>query len=243
MEKLFADLGFTQRETKVYLALLDLGETKMGPLAAKTRLQSSKIYQTLEKLIDKGLVTFVLKSKIKYFQAQDPLEILNILKEKEQAFTEVLAELQQRKKFPQERQVAKVYEGYKGIKSLYNSLIDSVDSKSYYYVFAFRAEYDISALASRFLRDIHFRLNEKKVDDRIIGHGSVKQKIIKNYGDIKRIKLRFTSHMFPQGLVIVNDRVINLRWGERPTAVEIISSQIAQQYKAFFLEMWKQAKP
>jgi len=242
MEKLFRELGFTERETKVYLALLDLGETKMGPLAAKTRLQPSKIYQTIEKLIDRGLVTFVLKSKIKYFQAQDPQEILNILKEKERAFGKVLIELQQRKKFSQERQVAKVYEGYKGIKSLYNSLLDGLDAKSYYYVFAFRTEYNISPLSSRFLRDIHIRLNEKKVDDKILGHTSVKSKIIKNYGDINRIKLRFTKYNFPSGLVIVNDRIINLTWGDRPTAVEIISSQIAKQYKEFFLEMWKQAK-
>ena len=102
MEKIFRDLGFTERETKVYLTLLDLGETKMGPLAAKTRLQPSKIYQTLERLIDRGLVTFVIKSKIKYFQAQDPQEILNILKEKEKAFSEVLIDLQQRQKFSTE---------------------------------------------------------------------------------------------------------------------------------------------
>ena len=242
MEKLFRELGFTERETKVYLALLDLGETKMGPLAAKTRLQPSKIYQTIEKLIDRGLVTFVLKSKIKYFQAQDPKEILNILKEKEIAFSEVLTDLQQRKKFSQERQVAKVYEGYKGIKSMYNSLIDGLDSKSYYYVFAFRSEYQYSSLASRFLRDVHVRLNQKRVDDRIVGHRAVQKKIVDNYGNINHIKLRFTNHNFPTGLVIVNDRIINLVWGDRPTAVEIISSQIARQYKEFFLEMWKEAK-
>jgi len=242
MEKIFRELGFTERETKVYLALLDLGETKMGPLAAKTRLQPSKIYQTLEKLIDRGLVTFVLKSKIKYFQAQDPKEILNILKEKERAFSEVLTDLQQRKKFSQERQVAKVYEGYKGIKSMYNSLIDSLNSKSYYYVFAFRSEYQDSSLASRFLKDVHIRLNQKRVDDRIVGHRAVKKKIVDNYGNINHIKLRFTNHNFPTGLVIVDDRIINLVWGDRPTAVEIISSQIARQYKEFFLEMWKEAK-
>src|SRR3989338_2737649 len=106
MEEIFRELGFTERETKVYLALLDLGETKIGPLAARTRLQPSKIYQTLEKLIDRGLATFVLKSKIKYFQAQDPQEILNILKEKERTFGEILADLQQRKTFSQEKQVA-----------------------------------------------------------------------------------------------------------------------------------------
>ena len=75
-EKVFRDLGFSEREIKVYLALLELGSTTVGPVAAKTRLQHSKVYQTIEKLIDKGLVTFVLKSKTKYFQAEEPKQIL-----------------------------------------------------------------------------------------------------------------------------------------------------------------------
>ncbi len=242
MEKVFRELGFTERETKVYLALIDLGETKIGPLAAKTRLQPAKIYETLEKLIDKGLVTFVLKSKIKHFQAQDPQEILNLLKEKEKALRDILGELQQRRIFSQERQVAKVYEGYKAVKGLYNSLTENLNQDNYYYVFAFRREYKDLALASRFLRDVHVKLNQKGVDDRIIGHVDVKRNMLKNYGDIKNIKLRFTKHNFPPGLVIINDRVINFVWGERPTAVEIISTQIANQYTQFFLEMWKLAK-
>ena len=42
--------------------------------------------------------------------------------------------------------------------------------------------------------------------------------------------------------MIIDDKVINWSWGERPTAVEIKSKQIAEQYKKFFLEIWKLAK-
>ena len=42
-EEIFRDLGFSERETKVYLALLELGSTTVGPIAAKTRMQDSKV--------------------------------------------------------------------------------------------------------------------------------------------------------------------------------------------------------
>ncbi len=242
MEEIFKELGFSEREIKVYLALLELGQTTVGPIAAKTRLQHSKVYQTLEKLIDRGLVSFIIRSKTKYFQAQDPKQILNIIKEKEHRFSEILPKLQQKQQFSKEKQIATVYEGYKAIKAMFNLIFDELDKKSYYYVFAFKDEYITSKLASRFLRNVHIQLSEKNIDDRLIAHNSIKKEFKKNYSDIRGIKYRFTKINLPFGLMIINNRVINWVWGERPTAVEVVSKQIAQQYKKFFLEIWKIAE-
>ncbi len=241
-EEIFKEIGFSERETKVYLALLELGSTTVGPVAAKTRLQHSKVYQTLEKLIDRGLVSYVVKSKTKYFQAQDPKQIINILKDKERKFLEIMPELELKQKLSKEKQVATVYEGYKAIKAMFDTIIEELNNKSYYYVFAFKEEYLSEELAKRFLRNIHMKLAEKKADDRLIAYYSVKKEFIKNYGDIKNVKFRFTKTNLPIGLMIINDRVINWVWGERPTAVEIQSKQIAEQYKKFFLEIWKISK-
>src|SRR3989338_5537370 len=238
-EDVLRDLGFSEREIKVYLALLELGSTTVGPIASKTRLQHSKVYQTLEKLIDRGLVTFVIKSKTKYFQAEEPKHILSMIKEKERSFKEILPELEQKQKQAQSPQTAKVYEGYKAIKSMFESILEELNNKSYYYVFAFKDEYVESPLASRFLRDIHQQLLEKKVDDRLIAHKSIKSEFLKNYSDIPKIKYKFTSLKIPFGLMIIDDKVINWIWGKRPTAIQIVSQQMAKQYKEFFLEIWR----
>ncbi len=242
MEKLLKELGFSEREVKVYLALLELGSTTTGPIASKTRIQHSKVYQTLEKLIDKGLASYIIKSKTKYFQAENPKRILSSLKEKEHAFREILPRLEQKQKFSQQPQTAKVYEGYKAIKAMFESILEETNKNSYYYVFAFKDEYLNSPLASRFLRQIHMQLAEKKVDDRLIANNSIKKEFKENYAGIKNLKARFTSINLPLGLMIINDKVINWIWSSRPTAVEITSKQIASQYKKFFLEIWKNAK-
>lgn len=241
-QKVLRDLGFSEREGKVYLALLELGETKVGSIAAKTRLQHSKVYQTLEKLIDRGLVTYVIHGKIKHFHAQDPKQILSLLKEKERGFLEILPLLEEKQKQAKSPQTARVYEGYPAIKAMYEELLENLDKNSYYYVFAFKDEYLLSPLASRFLRNVHMKLSEKKVDDCLIAHSSIKSAFLKNYADIKKIKYKFTSLKIPFGLMIIDGYVINLVWGDRPTAIVIVSKQIADQYKEFFLEIWRMAK-
>ncbi|MFA6461192.1 MAG: helix-turn-helix domain-containing protein [Candidatus Woesearchaeota archaeon] len=236
-EEIFKELGFSEREIKVYLSLLELGSSKVGPLAAKTRMQHSKVYQTLEKLIDKGLVTYVMKSQIRYFQAEDPKHILQIIKEKENRFLEIMPELKLKQQLAQEPQIATVYEGYKAIKVMFDNLFAEMDKNSGYYIFALKEEYD-SANALRFIRHLHLRVSEIGSDNRIILHRSIKKKFLKNSGDLKKIKSKFTSLKLPPGLMIINDRIINWSFGERPTAVEIKSKQISDNYKHFFLEVW-----
>lgn len=242
MEQALREVGLSEREAKCYLALLELGQSTVGPIAAKTRIQHAKIYQTLEKLIDKGLVSYVIKSKTKNFSAQNPKHLVNLLKEKERAIEDILPELNAKQAFSKEKQIATVYEGYKAIKAMYESVLDELDRKGYYYVFAFKDEYGSNPLAARFLRNVHMRLAEKKVEDRMIAHRFIKNEILQNYSGIRNMKIRFSNTDVPLGLMVINDRVINWTWGERPTAVEIVSKQIAQHYKKFFLEMWEQSK-
>ncbi|MFA6461565.1 MAG: helix-turn-helix domain-containing protein [Candidatus Woesearchaeota archaeon] len=240
--QLFKEIGFTDREIKVYLALIELGSTTVGPLSNKTRLQPSKVYETLEKLKDKGMVSYTVVSKTKHFQASNPKEILEMLDEKKRQFKEVVEELEQKQKFTSSQQLAVVHEGYKAFKALFNRIIDTLGPKDHYWAFGFREGYQDQNLAL-FLRNVHFRLAEKKVDDRLLGHISMKKEILKSHGDNNNYKIRFNDHLTPLGVVIIQGKVINLLWGERPTAIEITSEQVYQQYKEFFLELWNKSKP
>lgn len=236
-EKILKELGFSEREIKVYLALLSLGQSTVGPIATKTRIPLSKIYQTLEKLIDKGLVSFVIISKVKHFEAQDPKQILNFIKEKERLFTEIMPSLQNMKALSKDQQIATVYEGEKAIKAMFNNILENLKKGSTYYIFALRQDYQ-NQNCLRFLRNLHMKIAEKPSDNRLILHNSIKKIFLKNSGDLKNIKHKFTKQNLPPGLMIINNKVINWSWGERPTAIEITSKQIAQQYKTFFLEAW-----
>ena len=71
--------GLTEGESRVYLALLKLGPTTTGPLIGLSDVTKSFIYRILDKLIKKGLVSYVIKEKTKYFQAAPPTTLLDYM--------------------------------------------------------------------------------------------------------------------------------------------------------------------
>lgn len=239
--ELFKELGFTEREQKVYIALLELGLITVGPIAAKTKLQHSKVYETLDKLQEKGLVSFIIHSQTRHYQAADPKEILNIIEERKRRYLEVLDELELKKAYAQSQQGAVVYEGFKAFKALFNKIADELQKGDAYWAFAFKNEYYTPA-ASLFLKKFHERLAEKKIDDKVIGNVSVRGVITTTFKDNKNIKIRFTAKDTPLGVIIIKNKVINLIWGDRPTAIEITSEQIFKQYKKFFEGEWAKTK-
>lgn len=240
--EIFRELGFTEREIKVYIALLETGLTTVGPIAAKTKLQHSKVYETLDKLIEKGLVSFIVISKTKHFQASDPKEILNLIDDRKRRFKEVLEELELKQKYSDSKQIAVVHEGFKSFQAMFNRIADELKEAESYWAFAFKHEYYTPA-ASLFLRKFHQKLEENRIDDRLLGHNSVKCPIKKAFEGNKNMHIKFTKNDAPLGVIIIKDKVINLVWGERPTAIEITSEQIYEQYKNFFIELWNKASP
>src|SRR3989344_4236041 len=101
--KTLEKLGFTKGEIKVYFSLLELGDTSSGPIIKKSGIAGSKVYEILEKLKIKGLISETINNKIKDFQANSPKRILDYLKNKEKElrleqteFTKILPQLLKR---------------------------------------------------------------------------------------------------------------------------------------------------
>lgn len=70
-------LGLSSNEAKVYLALLETGQTSAGELIKKTRLHRSVVYETLDKLIAQKLAFTLTRQHIAHFQALDPERIVH----------------------------------------------------------------------------------------------------------------------------------------------------------------------
>src|SRR3989344_4486298 len=119
------ELGLTNGEIKVYLALLRLGETTSGPLGEESEISVSKIYSILERLARRGLVSHIVKRKVKYFQAADPGRLLDYIREKENKLAEQETSLKE-ELIPQLKlmggtaiteETAQVFDGLKGIQT------------------------------------------------------------------------------------------------------------------------------
>jgi HTH-type transcriptional regulator, sugar sensing transcriptional regulator len=78
-KQLFYSLGLTKNETKVYLTLMDLGAAQAGQITEKSGIHRRNVYDSLSRLMEKGLVSFVTVNNKKIFSPVNPKRFLDII--------------------------------------------------------------------------------------------------------------------------------------------------------------------
>ncbi len=73
-------LGLSETESDIYLQLIKKGELTAIQISKETKIHRRTIYDNLNILINKGLVTYFVEKDVKYFQAANP-EILKKIQE------------------------------------------------------------------------------------------------------------------------------------------------------------------
>lgn len=238
--------GLSSNEAKVYFALLELDQSTATPIVKKSGIPNSKIYPVLEKLISKGLVSYVVKNNVKYFQASDTRSLIDMLDKKENEIRKQKKEMEKfveqielKRKLAKQKQEATVYEGISGVKAALNTMLNSVGSGNEYNVFTLGEELAEKPVIN-FLRNFHKKRRMMKVNARLVANSSIRSAINRHYGS-EKLKIRFTSAKLPTGVFIYNDCVMTVVWGEAPTAFVIKSASNAQRYKDFFEQVWRNA--
>ncbi|MBD3314137.1 hypothetical protein GF345_06860 [Candidatus Woesearchaeota archaeon] len=124
MEEILERIGLTPTESKVYLALLDLGEAKTGEILKKAGLNSGRIYGVLDSLQEKGLVSSVVKKKVKLFIPSPPERVLDYLneqvediEEQKEDFSRVLPKLEEKFRQLKQKTSVEVFIGTEGFRT------------------------------------------------------------------------------------------------------------------------------
>jgi HTH-type transcriptional regulator, sugar sensing transcriptional regulator len=128
MEQL-KEAGLTENESKVYLALLDLGPSLAGQISRKSGLHRRTVYDTTEMLIKKGLIGYILKNNRRLFSASDPMRLLEIIKEKENLVSPIVASLQEKFTKTHEKEETNFYKGKEGLKTVFEDQLNSRDKE------------------------------------------------------------------------------------------------------------------
>jgi sugar-specific transcriptional regulator TrmB len=63
-EKLLQEIGLAPTEISVYTALLKTGSAKVGVLIREVSLHRSRVYEAINRLIEKGLVSYIIKNNL-----------------------------------------------------------------------------------------------------------------------------------------------------------------------------------
>lgn len=226
------EAGLTENESKVYLALLDIGPGLAGQISRKTGLHRRTVYDTTDMLIKKGLIGYILKNNRRTFQASDPKRILEIIKEKENMISPLILELQQRFSNTLEKEETNFYKGKEGVKTVFEDqlncgkeiLILGASPKAYETLQFYFHWYDKSR-------------KQKKIKARIIAQDRSIKKI--SLAEVKYLPEKYSS---PMAINIYGDKTAIILWAKQPYAIVIKSKEIAEGYRNYFELMWKIAK-
>jgi len=228
------DLGLTNAEIKVYLALLEIGVSSAGPIINKTGLQNSVVHMTLHKLVEKGFISFVKKGKTRYYQATNPENIVRFIEEKKKRFQIILPELLAKQK-KQEKQEAEVYEGLKGFKNmLYEFIKDGRKGDEYLFFSFYTKNPDDFENVYNFYKD--FEKERKKLGLIVKGVAPLDIKDKFKGRDIKNVV--FVDFPVPLNISVLNDKVIFTPWEDKQVSFLIHSRQLAESFRQFFYSIW-----
>lgn len=227
------NLGLTKAEITVYLTLLDIGTTKVGEIIKKSNLQSSVVHNATNKLIDKGLITYILDGKIKNYSPANPKILLDFVEEKKKKIEEILPELM-KKQERNEVETAEIFEGVKGIKALFSTIIERRKSETELLYFGAKSELREGLKIDNLYRTINLNLNYHGIKSKGLHEIESKGKI--NNSDL--IDVRYTTQILPPDLNIFEDMIAIISWSEKPIGTLIISRQIAEKYKQMWKSIW-----
>ncbi len=235
--------GLSEKEAKVYIANLELGNSLAGDIALKSNLPRTLVYDLLERLIDLGLASYAIKNNKKYFQASNPEKLFRILKEKLSSVSKILPKLKELEKSDGvKRPKVQIFEGKEGMKTVMDDILKS-NIKVFLAYGSSRSSYEI---IPAFIEDWHKQRAKKKILMRIIYNNTKESK--EKISKFKK-SLRLTYYKFmpielesPTATLIYANKVVLQSWTKEPFAVMIESKEMAENQKKYFEELWKIAK-
>ncbi len=249
IEKALEQIGLTKNEVRIYLTLLELGQTTTGPIIKATGIHTSKVYDGLERLAQKGLISHIIKANTKHFKAVNPERLIDFLEEKkkeiveqEKEIKEIIPELKLKQQFVGGETEAEIFRGWKGMETVYHKmLLKTLHKGDMNYVLGASKGED-EERTRRFFNNYVKELAKKKINMKIIYNESARGNISENLKHPKLFEVRHMVHTTPAEINIWEDNVMIVILRKDPTVILVKDKKVADSFRSYFDVMWKIAK-
>ncbi|MFA4814966.1 MAG: helix-turn-helix domain-containing protein [Candidatus Gracilibacteria bacterium] len=237
LQNVLTNVGLTPKESKVYLAALELGPSPASDLALHAKLNRVTTYDVLEKLIKRKYMSRVTKNRVTYFTAVEPDMLRMDFRKKYLDFKDILPDL---RRLHGSTYIPRIryYEGIDGVKKVYadtltakTELLNYADSKS---IREHWPTYDKDYVNERVKHRIYLRgiapLDEE--GKRVVAENE------KRHREIRLVKAG--SFAFSNEINIYDDKISIVSFGKKEVVGIIIeSSEIANTQRAIFMMAWE----
>lgn len=231
------NFGLTETEVNIYLSLLELGQATASEIAIRNNLNRTFTYDRIERLVEKGLVSYFIKENKKYFKPCDPNqlvallkeneeEILSQLKKKEGEVKEIIPTLLKLRKPKEKIPQVELYSTKKGIKTVLNLILkENKDLYIYGSILHFK----------NVMEHFYEIWNKQRVKSKI------KTKVLTpDIIDLENVEIDYLSeeHKTNTTTFTFVNKIIVVLWSKLPVAILTESKEVAESNIHFFNALW-----
>ncbi len=233
-------VGLNEREAKIYSALLYLGPSNISDIAKKTGIYRPTLYATLPVLVERGIISVVLKKKRKLYTAESPEKLKQLFEVAAKAFDDALPVLMRAYTPKGKRPTIKSFSGKRGIALVFNDFAASLKAGDSYYRYS--AMKKPVGRAAGYLSREYYPLIKKKSRSTtgfIIANKGVRD-LSETPNPMKYRKL------IPEGVDIFEYNIKQMIYGDKvafvdynsDTAFIVESKKLADFQKSIFRLLW-----
>lgn len=233
----FAEIGLPKREAEVYIASLELGPTGAQQIARRTNMTRPTVYDALEALKKRGLVEvrlYGLKSK---FAAADPDQFDAIISGQKRKFETMLPELKALYNLKGSRSQTKYYEGFAGIKTVYESILRNMRTHDPYYVIGSQDSW-VEHNEIKWLEDFIERRARRHIDARIILPDTERNRFNLKMDRVWNQKTKLMKQPIATDMVITPQQYVIHDFEPPITTVVIENENIIKNQMQLFNYIW-----
>lgn len=244
LEKELQEIGLNEKESEVYLASLELGQSTVQDIAKKAGVNRATAYFVIEALMKMGLMSSFHKGKKQFFLAADPDRLVEILEQEKTAIEtrakglkKLLPQLQSINNKQKDRPVVKYYEGKEGLMSVTEEFLKDAKDKVYMI-------YSVDGVNSILSKEEKESLRKKRIDKKIKTEAiyTYKEGSLENTPDGERRKIPHDKFPINCDIAIYNNKVRIASLEKNLVGIIIEDESIAKSLKSLFKLSWEAAE-
>ncbi len=246
LEKKLQQLNIPEREAQIYVILLKLGLTRVGPIVNKAKLHRMLVYQALEKLKDMRMASMVLKNGRQHWQATNPSVILDRIKKQESLAVNVVKEIELLKESSDDDVNVQIFYGRRGLlENLEALMISAGGTDKILRIIGGASDVDFYELLGDWQKEYEELQVKHKVAKHLIAPVGYSKNFDSYFPQVSSNKARLMKEGLssPTFTRITPEIVsIEIYGSKEPVIIQMRNEAIAQAYVEKFSLLWKEAK-
>lgn len=239
------NMGLSDKESVVYLALLKIGTAKASAIATAADLNRTTAYDILRHLTRKGVVIKFTKNKTAFYSIPDPrslvthldhqkLKFADEIEHKKEQLNSLLPELISLAHTGNTKPKVRFYEGSKGIREAYEDTLSATPP-----IFAYA---DISSINEE-LSDYFPNYLERRIKQKIHARAIVPDTLAwrelakHNREHLREVRFLPKGANYTPEINIYDNKMLMVSWREK-IAIIIESKELADLQRLIFEQLW-----